>query len=608
LPDHLDSTLHPITIAAINGAFESVIREMAATLRRTAMSPVLTIGNDFSNGILDAQTRMVVQGHDQPVHLAALMFASKEVVAYFGDEIFPGDVIYHNDPRTGGSHLQDMTLYKPVFVEDELVFWAVNRSHMNETGGSVPGGYNPVAEEIWAEGLRISPVKLYEQGHQRRDVIDLLATNFRTRREFRGDLSAQLAACSIAEDRLRRLVARYGAATVNQCIEYLLSRSEQLMRAEIRTMPDGVYHGIAVVEDDGRGSGDSTIECSVEIRGDELSLGLTAPPQVHSYINSYAANSFSAVYLGIVTYLSAGLPLNEGLYRPVSVDLGAPGSIINAVEPAACGLSTNSPLESIVDAVRAAFAQALPGRAGAAWAHACGNSISGVDAQTGDTYAHYLLITGWGGGGAFVGRDGEPCLGSIGAAGAAMTGDIELLEHAVPIRIDQYEFLPDSGGPGEWRGGLSCTLAFTILDHEAVLTQFGDGMRYPASGALDAGSCYDTERVFRKTIVRLANHLEEPLSLHCVRRLLPGDRVVVHLAGGGGVGLACKRDPSSVQLDVRNGVVSPERAEAEYGVILDPDGEIEEKMTAALRASALLGDPTPAPTWRAPIVDDAFHP
>src|SRR5437660_25545 len=234
-------TVDPVTLAVVSGALDNSIREMTITMRRAAMSPVLAIGNDFSNGIFDGQARMVLQGQDQPVHLGAMIFACKEVARYFGSDLAPGDVIYHNDPRTGGSHLQDMTLYKPVFVEGELAFWTVNRSHMNETGGPVAGGYNPTAEEIWAEGLRISPVKLYEAGRPRQDVIDLLSTNFRTRRQFRGDLGAQLAACTLAERRLVQLVDRYGLATVRSCLDALLRRAEDLMRAEILGMPDGSY-------------------------------------------------------------------------------------------------------------------------------------------------------------------------------------------------------------------------------------------------------------------------------------------------------------------------------------------------------------------------------
>jgi N-methylhydantoinase B len=582
----------PVTLAVVSGALDNSIREMTITMRRAAMSPVLAIGNDFSNAIFDGKARLVMQGQDQPVHVGALIFACKEVARYFGADLAPGDVIYHNDPRTGGSHLPDMTLYKPVFVGDELAFWTVNRSHMNETGGPVAGGYNPNAEEIWAEGLRISPVKIYEAGRPRRDVIDLLLTNFRTRRQFRGDLGAQLAACTMAERRLVQLVERYGLETVQACLEALLNRAESLMRAEISRMPDGEYEGRAVVEGDGHGGDDLEIRCRLSIRGEELEAQFTSPPAVRRYVNSYAANSMSAAYLGVLTFVDPTLPHNEGLYRPVHVDLGERGSLINASEPAACGLSTNTPLEHIADAVREALSQAWPERAGAAWAHACVNSVSGVDHRYGEPYSYYLHASGWGGGGAFWGSDGEPCLGSIGAAGAAMIGDIEMIEQAAPLHVHRYELIPDSGGPGRWRGGLGCVFEFQVMDHDATMSQFGDGMKYPAAGVLGADSPFNGERVFRKEILRNGGQESEAIPLHWVGDVRSGERVLIHCAGGGGVGPAFERDVESVEADVRGGHVSIDRANLEYGVVIDPLTLKSNPSATADRRSKRAGEPT----------------
>jgi N-methylhydantoinase B len=564
------AAVDPVTLAVVSGALDNSIREMTITMRRAAMSPVLAIGNDFSNAIFDGKARLVMQGQDQPVHVGALIFACKEVAGYFGSDLAPGDVIYHNDPRTGGSHLPDMTLYKPVFVGDELAFWTVNRSHMNETGGPVAGGYNPTAEEIWAEGLRISPVKIYEGGRSRRDVIDLLLTNFRTRRQFRGDLGAQLAACTMAERRLVQLIERYSLETVRTCLETLLNRAETLMRAEISRMPDGEYKGGAIVEGDGHGSDDLEINCTISIQGGELKAHFNSPPAVRRYVNSYAANSMSAAYLGVLTFVDPTLPHNEGLYRPVHVDLGPRGTLINATEPAACGLSTNTPLEHIADAVREALSQAWPERAGAAWAHACVNSMSGVDPRYGEPYSYYLHASGWGGGGAFWGSDGEPCLGSIGAAGAAMIGDIEMIEQAAPIHVHRYELITDSGGPGRWRGGLGCVFEFQVMDHDATMSQFGDGMKYPAAGVLGAESRFNAERVFHKEILRGAGQDPEVIPLHWVGDVKSGERVLIHCAGGGGVGPADERDVDAVESDVRGGHISIERANLEYGVVIDP--------------------------------------
>ncbi|MFN8455960.1 MAG: hydantoinase B/oxoprolinase family protein [Anaerolineae bacterium] len=559
----------PVTLAVVAGALDSAIREMTITMRRAAMSPVLAIGNDFSNAIFDGRPSMVLQGQDQPVHLGAMIFAAKGVAGYFGADLAPGDVIYHNDPLRGGSHLQDMTMYKPVFFKDELLFWTVNRGHMNETGGPVSGGYNPLAEEIWAEGLRISPVKLYDRGKRRQDVIDFLATNFRTRRQFYGDLGAQLAAVTVAERRLLRLLERYGAATVKACLAVLLNRAEAMLRAEIRAMPDGEYHGRAMIEDDGHGSGDLELRAMVRISGDEIHITWHAPSQSRSYINSYAANSMGGVYLGVITYVNPDIPHNEGMYRPISVDLGPKGTLVNAQEPAACSMSTSVPYTHIAEAVRDALVKALPERAGGGWAKICMECLTGTDPRNGDPYAYLSHLTGWGGGGAFWGQDGEPVVGPIEVAGAAMTGDIETVEHMLPVHVHHYEFEPESAGAGRWRGGWGTLLKMSPVAHTTKVSFLGDGMKYPPPSVLGATSPANAGRVYRKYIVTSTGR--EQASLHSVRQVSPEEYLEIHCPGGGGIGQPFERDPQAVLGDVRSGLLPIETAREEYGVVIDPD-------------------------------------
>ena len=559
----------PITLAAVAGTLDSCIREMTITMRRVAMSPVLAIGNDFSNGIFDGQARLLIQGHDQPVHLGAMIFACKEVARYFGNDLHPGDVIYHNDPRTGGSHLPDMTLYKPVFLGDELLFWTVNRSHMNETGGPLAGGYNPLAEEIWAEGLRISPVKLYDRGVPRRDVMDLLLTNFRTRRQFRGDFGAQLAACTLAERRLAKLLERYGVDVVRACFEALLDRAERLMRQEITEMPDGRYEGRAVIEDDRHGSGDFEVNASVTIAGDSVHVALRAPRQTRSYINSYAANSMGAVYLGMISYTSPDMPHNEGMYRPLSVDLGPLGTVVNAEEPAACSLSTSTPFDHIAEAVRTALAQALPDRAGGGWAKICHDCFTGVDPRTHEDYAYLSHLTSWGGGGAFWGQDGEPAVGPLEVAGAATTAEVELIEYMLPFQVHRHELRPDSACPGRWRGGWGLVVEIEPIDHDSQLTILGDGMKYPPPSVLGGGSPNDDGRIFHRWMEGPRG--TQQLSLHTVVPLPAGHVLRIYTAGGGGVGPRNERMTEAVLDDWRSGLLPIQSALSEYGVAIDPD-------------------------------------
>ena len=553
----------PITLATVVGTLDTTLREMSITMRRVAMSPVLAIGNDFSNAIFDGRARMLSQGHDQPVHLGAMIFACKEVARYFEGDLYPGDVIYHSDPRSGGSHLPDMTLYKPVFVGADLMFWTVNRSHMNETGGPLAGGYNPHAEEIWAEGLRISPVKLYDRGKARQDVIDLLLTNFRTRRQFRGDFGAQLAACTLAEQRLLRLVEHYGMDTVNTSFDILLDRAERLMRAEISDMPDGEYEGRSVVEDDGHGSGELEVTARVKIDADRLHVTLEAPKQTRSYINSYASNSMSAVYLGVLTYTSPDIPRNEGMYRAVSVDLGPRGTIVNAEEPAACGLSTSTPLGHIAEAVRMALGEALPDKAGGGWGKVCHDCFTGVDPRTGESYAYLSHLTSQGGGGAFWGQDGEPAVGAIEQAGAARTGEVELIEFMLPFHVHRHELRPDSACPGRWRGGWGLVVEIEPIGHDTQLSIIGDGMKYPPPSVRGGGYPEDHGSAFKRQIV---GSDEQPLSLHSVSSLREGQVLRTFTAGGGGVGDRLERSIDAIVEDWRGGLLSSEAALRNYGV------------------------------------------
>ncbi|MBM3677339.1 MAG: hydantoinase B/oxoprolinase family protein, partial [Actinobacteria bacterium] len=219
----------------------------------------------------------------------------------------------------------DWCMYKPVFVDDELLFWTVSKGHMADSGGPAPGSYNPEAREIYAEGLRIPPIKLHEEGRERSDVLNLLLANTRTRRNQAGDLRAQLGAIEVGAAHLRALVARYGAAEVRACVEELLALAERQMRRRLAALPDGTFTGSRFVEDIGHGLGELEVGVTAAIAGDRLRVSLEAPPQIPFYTNSYRANTTSAVYLGLIMFLQPEAPFNEGMYRPSRSTTARPG-------------------------------------------------------------------------------------------------------------------------------------------------------------------------------------------------------------------------------------------------------------------------------------------
>jgi N-methylhydantoinase B len=576
-PTKVDS----ITLAVISGVLTSTVRQMTLTMERTARSPIFKLAHDYSNAVFDWVPRMTVQGADLPIHLGSLMHATKTVASYFGDDVHPGDVFYHNDPASGGSHYQDMCMFKPVFYDDEIVFWAANKAHMDDTGGDVAGGYNPLAEEIYSEGLRITPLRIHDRGVPRRDVIDLIVMNVRTQAQQRNDMGAQLAALQIAERNLLALVNRYGRETVRAAVDRILDIGEQNMRRAIAAMPDGVYEGSSPVEDDGR-SGEMEIRCRLEIADDEMYVSISSPPQARSYINSYWANTLSSIYYGILTYAAIPLPYNEGLYRPIHADVGEAGSLTNATFPGPCSASTTTAGDNVTDAVRNALSQAAPERSVAAWAHCAGTNQVGTDPRTGDFYTFNMIIGTGGGGGATFGLDGWHCLNTTAGGGGILTGDVELLEHEYPVTIWRYELRTDSAGAGRWRGGLAPVFAEAPDHHNASLVLWGEGFKYPAPGVLGAPSQFSESKVARKYLIADSKVTELPW--HGVVPIASGQALRTCPPGGGGVGDPLDRDVEAVADDVRNEFVSAEAARSEYGVIIDARTlEVDATATKQLR-------------------------
>ena len=562
--------IDPITLAVIQGVLESTQREMTLTIEKTSRSSVFNIARDYSNALFSGDGEMVLQGQDIPIHLGSLMPALRSVADYFADDIHPGDVFYHNDPAWSGSHIVDCCMYKPVFYRDELVFWTVSKGHVTDIGGPVPAGYNPDAKEIYAEGLRIPPLKIWDRGTERRDVVNFILTNVRSRRLQAGDMRAQLAAVTIGERNLIGLLDKYGRDTVMAGMAQLLDLAEAQMRAFIADIPDGCYRGSSVLEDAGHGCGDIEIAADVTVEGDRMDVTLSSPPQIPYFINSYAANSLSGVYLGLMMFAQLPPPYNAGLYRPLSVDVGPPGTLTNAREPAPHCNCTTTPSESITDAVRMALEQALPERAVASWGHSNGLNIAGKDYRSGEDYVSMILATIISGGGASHKTDGWPAVGPQCCFGALTSGDVEILEYQYPIIIHRYGLMTDSGGAGKLRGGSGTHWEVEPLRDPMTVVMFGEGRRYPAQGALGAVSALQEPKVGRALYYKKDASVEE-IKTNRIVEIEPGERFANQNPGGGGVGDPRDRDRDKVLEDVKNGFISVRAAWEEYGVRIEAD-------------------------------------
>jgi N-methylhydantoinase A/oxoprolinase/acetone carboxylase beta subunit/N-methylhydantoinase B/oxoprolinase/acetone carboxylase alpha subunit len=538
----------PITLAVVEHRLESIAREMAEVMLRTSMSQILNSSRDFSTAILDAKCQLIAQGEGIPVHISALPPAAEAIREYFGQDIAEGDLFAVNDPYFGGSHLPDITVILPIFHAGECLFYAVNRAHHSDVGGATHGGYNPSASEIYHEGLRIPPLKLYDHGVPRHDLLHMLSANVRHPENFLGDLNAQIGSVMIAARRIQELLARYGPARLQQCAEELLTATETQVRQLIASWPDGVYHGETFVDDDGFGTTMIPIRATVTIQGDAMTIDLSnSSPQVTGFINSAYANTRSLAHAAIMYLAPAEVPKNEGSMRLIRV-IAPKGLIVNPHPPAPVCMSTNHCGEEIIEAVFKAVAKAVPQAVTAGFSRRLRYALTGTDPRSGRQFIwHFFFARG--GGGASHGYDGWPCVGEIIVAGGIRTPSIEVTEERFPFFIEYEELRPDSGGDGTWRGGLGATFALVFEGTEtARLNTAGDGTVNPPFGLFGG-------HPGQPHIYSLVSHGNERV-LHSKETgvlVHPGDRIVCLSAGGGGYGDPAQRPAAKRQWDRKNG-------------------------------------------------------
>lgn len=568
----------PITLSVVRGILETTQREMTLALEKTARSSVFNLAHDYSTALFNAKPEMILQGQDIPIHLGSLIPAMKVVAKFFEGDLHEGDLILHNDPTYGGSHAIDTCMYKPVFYKGRLRYWAVCKGHLTDIGGPVPAGYNPNATEIYGECLRIPPVKIWDRGKPREDVLNLILTNMRARRDQEGDFNALIGACQVGERSLIGMLDKYGEEEVDACIDELLNMADRQMRGLIKTLPDGTYEGVAILEDAGHGFGDFEIKAKVTVEGETCHIAITSPPQVPYFINSYEGNSYSGVYLGLMMFAQLPPPYNEGLYRCVSVDMGPKGTLCNAKEPAPHMNCTTTPMETLTDAVRLAFEKAMPAKVAASWGHANGLNIAGWDARHDEQYVTMVLATIISGAGATPRQDGWHACGPECCFGALTSGDVELLEYSYPIIIHRYSLVTDSGGAGMYRGGSGTAWEVEPLDSDMTFIMFGEGRRIPAVGAAGAKSTLIDKKVGRLELKRDGE--TKVIRNNVIEVIKPGETVTNFNPGGGGYGDAMRRPVEKVLEDIRNGLVSVEGAREDYGVVIRPGTPLEADLSA----------------------------
>ena len=540
----------PITHSVVGHRLESIAREMADVMIRTSMSQILNSSRDFSTAILDATGQLVAQGEGIPVHISALPPSVEAVRAYFGDDINEGDLFILNDPYFGGSHLPDITAIYPVFRDGTLLFFAVNRAHHSDIGGGTHGGYNPSASELYHEGLRIPPVRLYESGRPREDLLHMLAVNVRHAENFTGDLHAQIGSVQIAARRLQALLDDYGAGGLMTSVEAILDSAERRIRQLIGGWRDGVYFGETLLDDDGFDARSIPIRARVTVQDDHMTIDLSdSSPQVTGFINSAYANTRSLAHVAIMYMAPSDVPKNEGSMRPVKV-IAPKGLIVNPNPPAPVCMSTNHCGEEIVEAVFKALAPVAPEAVNAGFSRRLRFAITGRNPRTGNRFIWHFFF-GRGGGGASRGYDGWSCVGEVNVAGAIRSPSVEITEERFPFKIVRNDLRPGSGGDGTWRGGLGAVFEMVYEgDEPAKLNMAGDGVVNPPFGLFGGQAGLPHRyKVISGGRERMLKSKETEVPI------LPGDRIVALSAGGGGYGPPDSRDASRRARDRESSLV-----------------------------------------------------
>jgi N-methylhydantoinase B len=554
----------PARFEVVKNALYSAAEEMKIVLAKTAYSPLLKVAGDYSCGIFDSTGDMVAQGPDLPIHLGSMPDAVRAVIAAY-PEVEPGDVFIHNDPYHGGSHLPDVNVVAPAFFGNRLLGFGCVRAHCPDIGSATPGSYGAVTE-IYGEGLRIPPVRLYRNGRPDPDIERIIFANVRTPAERQGDLRAQVAANRRGTLRLEALARKCGVDQLLQIMNEVLDYSETMMRAALRLLPDGeasfadVFDGDGVLAPGADADEPFTVKLTLRKCGETIIADFTGSDgQVPGPMNAPLTVTASGVYcaLKMIADPKSLIPPNSGCWRPVTVT-APPGSVVNAQLPAPVVYANHEISHRVADMVMAAMFQISPRSVMAA---SQGTSavvtFGGVDPRSGERYVSYESLKG--GFGARPIKDGINAV--AGTVSNMMNTPIEMLEISFPLRVEEYALIPDSGGAGAWRGGLGARRVWRVLGHEAHAAVCCERTLTPPFG-LAGGRPGGAMRLW----LELPDGTRRPLNSKGALTIPAGGRLVMEAPGSGGYGPPAARDPELLREDLADGYVTAEAARRDYDI------------------------------------------
>jgi len=576
------STVDPITLEVMRNACQSVAEEMGAALIRTALSPNIKDRRDCSTAIYTGEGELVAQAEHIPLHLGLMVsVVRKTLEKYPIDRLEPGDAIITNDPYISGSHLPDIVMITPVFMEGECVALLANLAHHVDIGGIVPGGMPTISTEIFQEGIRIPPVKLRKRGTVDEEIMSVITNNVRTSYEMRGDFQAQLAANNVGERRIREVISKYGVEKTRFYMNAIMDYAERRMVGAIQDLPEGTFTFEDFLEGDGITDDLLKIRVDLTIGEGRVRVDFSGTdPQSRGSVNCTRAVTLACVYYGLKSAIGPGLPSSGGTFRPVEV-LTPEGTLVNPRFPAPVSNANINTSQRITEVILGALAQVIQERVPAASTGSMSIfTIGGVDPRS---EGYYSYVETYGGGqGALINEDGMD--GVHVHMTNTMNTPTEVIEIAYPLRVERYGLVPDSEGPGRFRGGLGLTREVTTVGHRATISIGTERRKIRPWGLMGGkeGGPSDAWIVY-------PDGEKKSLPVKTTIQVEEGTRIALRTAGGGGFGDPRERMPDQVALDVVEGFISTKRALEEYAVVVDGAGKVDEEATGQLRKKTLRG-------------------
>ena len=570
-----------VTLAVLKGRLEQIADEMDATLFRSAFNPIIAEAHDACHGLYhrDSGATLIQGKSGLPIFVGAMAFAVKAVIDKVARDggLADGDVFFFNDPYDGGTHLNDFKLVRPYFRNGALFCWLASVGHWLDVGGNVPGNFNARATESFQEGMRIPPVKLFEAGHLRQDVVDIVAANTRVPASNYGDLHGQINALELGVRRLNDLLDEYGTQVVDNALDELTARAARLMRANIADLPDGTYAYEDYLDNDGISDAPLKIALDLTIAGDRMVLDFsrTAPPCAGP-LNIARSTAIASCYVAI-KHVFTDVPASAGCLEPISF-IVPETTLLGVSAPKPVGGYTETILR-VIDVVFGAFARVVPERAnGSPFATINALSLAGYR-EDGRRWVMFCFF----GGGLGGNPAGDGLHHGNNPISTATIPPLEILEAAYPVMFTQWALRPDSGGPGRHRGGVGAVYEVELLGAAADVFALGERGRFPPFGVNGGRPAALNRFVFEQDD---GEHTPPLVSKVTDVRLRRGQKVRLETPGGGGFGDPLERDPAAVAGDVRLGYVSRESAERDYGVAIDAGGKPDDAGTDALRREA----------------------